>query len=444
MIRQWISSKMQQWKPSGRHELPYGLVIDTQTGEWSEGDDPRYANRIQLVRSTPIQAAVRIVSMAMADLISNTLFICDENGERVEPTTAQKEILDLLHYSPNPYEDGHSFIANVAVDQLLDGNGLIGIDRTGQRVHSLWRMLPRDATTGVNSFGVDFYSGEIAHQRGKGAVYNMPDMIHARALNYDGLSTHQDKKGFVKGPIYTLMRSMQITGQLDEFILKYFGSDVNGIRMFIRATEPIGTDAIEGTRAYVSGIAKGNKGMAFLRNALEPIPVQTSAIDQSMSALREQQVEEASRIFGVPISLLGIIKSGTNIVAQNHELWKNSVKGHTQTLLSAMEMKLLNQRGAKRFHFAVDPGELLRGDPDSMAKLLPALGDAQRPGVLAPVEWRMANGLPATMPEDPNQERIDRDMERRQAGISGQVRAGGAPKVNPSQDDTEESDDTES
>ena len=439
MIRKWISSKMQQWRPNGRHELPNGLVIDTQTGEWSESDDPRSSSRVQLVRSTPVQAAVRIVSMSVADLVANTLAISDENGDKVKPTPAQKEILDLFRYSPNPYEDGHSFVANVMVDQLLDGNGLMGIDRTGERVHSLWRMLPRDATVGVNSFGVDFYTGEVAHRRGRGAVFNMPDMVHSRSLNYGGVSTHQSKKGFARGPVYDMVRSMQITGQLDEFILNYFGSDVNGIKMFIRATEPIGTDAIEGTRAYVAGIARRNRGMAFLRNALEPIPVQTSAIDQSMAALREQQVAEASRMFGVPISMLGVIKAGTNIVEQNHSLWKGCVKGHVQTLLSAMDMKLLNQRGERRFRFAVDPSEMLRGDPESMAKLLPALGDAQRPPVMAGVEWRVANGLPATMPDDPNEERMMKGLESRQAGISGQVRAGGA-KVSPMQDSTEDSD----
>ena len=35
----------------------------------------------------------------------------------------------------------------------------------------------------------------------------MTDMIHARALNFDGESTHSDKKGFARGPIYNLMRS---------------------------------------------------------------------------------------------------------------------------------------------------------------------------------------------------------------------------------------------
>ena len=78
MIRKWISDRMQAWAPNGRHELPNGLIIDTQTGEWTEADDPARASRMQLIRSSPIQAAVRLISHAVADLVSGTIHIVNE------------------------------------------------------------------------------------------------------------------------------------------------------------------------------------------------------------------------------------------------------------------------------------------------------------------------------------------------------------------------------
>ena len=160
-------------------------------------------------------------------------------------------------------------------------------------------------------------------------------------------------------------------------------------------------DAIADSRAYVSRIAKNNKGVAFIKNALEPIPLQTSAMDQSMQSIRAFQVEEASRIFGVPLQMLGVMKS--NVTGLRQSFWNDCVKGHVQTLLSAMTMKLLNQRfgpAGGQFRFDVDPTEMLKGDPDTMAKLLPALGDAQRPAVITPSEWRRAGGWPTAMPEE--------------------------------------------
>ena len=44
---------------------------------------------------------------------------------------------------------------------LMDGNALAGIDRVGQRVTGLYRMVPRDAQVGTSArTGTDFYTGD--------------------------------------------------------------------------------------------------------------------------------------------------------------------------------------------------------------------------------------------------------------------------------------------
>ena len=430
-----------------RHRLSDGFVVDTVTGEWSEDtEDPRGKSRASLIQSSPIQASIRLISTSIADLVTNTLYIVDEDDERVEPNTAQSEILKLLRYHPNIYEDGYNFVMNVVADMLTEGNGLIGIDRSAGRVSRLYRMLPHDAKIGTNSFGEDYYTGEVWMVHGGGMLFNRSNMIHARVINFEGYNSSDDRKGFVKGPIHTLRRTMQINGYLDEYIVKYFTSDANGIRMFVRGTDAIGKEDMKKTREYVKEIAKKSSGMAFLQHSLEPISMQTSAIDQSMAALRTFQVREASRIFGVPVPMLGEEKSGTNIASLKQDFWQNCIKPHTNTLLSAMSMKLLNQRHAsKGFRFAVDPTEMIKGDPDTMAKLLPALGDAQRPGVLTPTEWRRAGGWETAMPEENDTDRRSyEDLQKRQAGLPSSIRTPGGgngddPEINT--DDTRSKDD---
>ena len=412
-----------------KHTLAGGFTVDTATGEWSEGGpDARHADRSKLIQSSPIQAAVRLVATSIADLVTNTLYIVDENDNRVEPNTVQKQILNLFRYHPNPLEDGYEFIANVVTDMLMEGNGLIGIDRMGQRVDALYRMIPKDAKVGTNRYGDDFYSGPVWLVHNSGMVFNRNNMVHARIINFDGYNSSDDRKGFVKGPVQTLQRTMLINGYLDEHIEKYFTSDANGIRMFVKATDAIGKEDIKETRGYVAEIAKKNRGIAFLTHALEPVSLSTTAIDQSMAALRTFQIREASRIFGVPVPMLGEEKSGTNIAALKQDFWQNCIKPHANTLLAAMSMKLLNQRHAsKGFRFAVDPTEMIKGDPDTMAKLLQALGDAQRPGPLSPTEWRKAGGWETEMPEETDTDRrVYADLARRQAGLPSSVRTPGA------------------
>ena len=190
---------------------------------------------------------------------------------------------------------------------------------------------------------------------------------------------------------------------MDEYIVKYFTSDANGLRLFMRLADGAsekGKANAQNMRDYVADIAKKNKGLAYIGKGLEPVQIQTSAIDSSMAALRAFQVRETSRIFGVPVVMLGEEKANTQISALKQDLWHNCVKPHTNTMLAAMTTKLLNRgSGPKGHRFAVDPMEMFKGDPEFIAKLLPALGTAQQPGFMLPSEMRGVTGLPKAMPE---------------------------------------------
>ena len=416
-----------------------GIVVETLTGDWFEEGQRAPSTRETLIASTPIQAAVRLISTSVADLICNTLYIVNDDDERVEPNDAQRGILNLFRYAPNEVEDGYAFTGNLVADMLLEGNGLCGIERSGQRVSRLYRMVPKEARIGVNAYGADYYTGPVSMFGGAGMTFIRGNMVHAKLVNFEGANSGDDRKGFVQGPLQTLMKTMQISGLMDDYIVNYFSSDANGLRLFVRATDVIGKDDLKETRRYVGDIARKNKGVAFLQSSLEPVRLETTAIDAQMAALRTFQVREASRIWGVPVPMLGEEKSGTSIPALKQDFWQNCVKPHANAVLSAMTQKLLNQRNAsKGFRFAIDPTEMIKGDPDTMAKLLPALGDAQRPGVLAPTEWRKAGGWPVTMPDETDTDRrVREELKERQAGLpSGGGPGGPAAQINT--DDSKE------
>ena len=403
------------------HQRIGDIIVNTHTGDWFPDplQDAQNASRIRLIKSSPVQAAVRLISTSIADLICNTLYIVDERGERVEPTTAQREILDLFRYEPNVMEDGYEFTANAVADMVLEGNGLIGIERVGQRVNRLYRLDPKDARVGRNSMGDTYYTGPVSMTSGMAKTFIRQNMVHARLINFEGDDSDDSRRGFVRGPVYTLTQTMLINGYLDEYIVKYFTSDANGLRLFIKATEMIADTEADKTKEYISRVGKNNKGLAYLSSKLEPVPIQTSAIDQSMAALRTFQIREVSRIFGVPVSMLGEEKSGTDIATLKQDFWHNCVKPHSNTFLAAMTSKLLNQRnGPKGFRFAVDPMEMFKGDPELLAKMLPALGDAQRPGIMRPTEMRQFGGLPALMPDESETDKqVYEDLKKRQSGL---------------------------
>ena len=424
------------------HQRIGDVIVNTHTGDWfPDPENKANATRLKLIQSSPVQAAVRLISTSIADLVCNTLYIVDERGERVEPSPAQQEVLNLLRYEPNVMEDGYGFISNAAADMVLEGNALIGIERIGQRVNRLYRLMPKDAKVAVNSVGELYYSGPVSMLGGTGMTFTRRNLIHARLVNFEGDDASESRRGFVRGPIYTLAQTMLINGYLDDYIVKYFTSDVNGLRMFIRATETIGKDKIGETRNYIKDIARKSNGVAYLQQTLEPVPLQTSAIDASMAALRTFQVREASRIFGVPVPMLGEEKSGTQIAALKQDFWHNCVKPHANTFLAAMTAKLLNRgRAAAGLRFAVDPMEMFKGDPELLVKMLPALGDAQRPGIMRPTEMRQFGGLQALMPEESETDRqVYEDLKKRQSGLP----QGGRPEAGINIDSKEQNDDDE-
>ena len=422
------------------HQRIDDIIVNTHTGDWFPDPKQEFpGDRLKLIKSSPVQAAVRLISTSIADLVCNTLYIVDERGERVDPDRAQREVLDLLRYEPNVMEDGYEFIANAAADMALEGNCLIGIERVGQRVNRLYRMMPKDARVAINNMGETYYSGPISMLSGSGMTFTRRNMVHARLINFEGDDATESRRGFVRGPVYTLAKTMLISGYLDEYVLEYFTSDANGLRMFIRATEAIGKDKLQETRGYIKDIARKSNGVAYLQKALEPVMVQTSAIDQSMSELRKFQVREASRIFGVPVPMLGEEKSGTNIAALKQDFWHNCIKPHTNTFLAAMTAKLLNRgRGSRGLRFAVDPMEMFKGDPELLVKMLPALGDAQRPGIMRPTEMRQFGGLQALMPDESDTDRqVYEDLKKRQSGLP----TGGAPTAGLNSNNREPNDD---
>ena len=443
MAADWI---MPNWRPTGENRLPDGAVVNVISGEYQPGMDPRARSRDQLLRTSAVHAAVKLVATAIADLVCNTLYITDRDGRKVDPTPRQQDIIDMFRFNPNPFESGHAMIVAACADMLLDGNGLIGIQRSGQEVHALERLIPRDCKVGTNSLGEDYFAGPSGTDPGRGAQYNRSDLIHARYPDLNGETQSGTKKGFVVGPIYTLARTMALNGFLDEFVTQYFTSDANGIRMLFRSTGDLGKDDVLETRKYIKDLVAKGGGVPFIEHGLEYVPVNTAPANQDTAMQRQFQIDEIARIYQIPPALMGIVKAATNTAALNHEFWNRAVRPNVTALLAAMDMKLLNQRnmrGGNRLLFAVNPSEMLRGDPTSLAATYQCLGDAQRPGTLSPTEWRIANGYPAEMEWTESDDFIYEKLKDRQAGIAGQVRLGGktGAEINNSEEDEDENSD---
>ena len=166
---------------------------------------------------------------------------------------------------------------------------------------------------------------------------------------------------------------------------------------------------------------RSGETIGFVHNGMKFTTVNPSVMDPSMTTLRKEQVHEVSRVWGVPVFLLAEEKSAVNIEISAREFWDKCGKAHTNSILSALSHRFLSGMGeARKFKFAIDERELLRGNTAALVSVINAMkGDAQNPGMITSAEGREMIGLPRVMEEDPNADIIRRQLRERQSQAAG-------------------------
>lgn len=323
---------------------------------------------------------------------------------------------------------------------------MIAVERGGNYASSL-HIMREETTTITASDNARQYTGILSDDitYNDNNTYPERDIVHVRFRNYDWTerSSERSRFGFATSPVELLKRSLEITNQLDKFVLQFFKSNVNGLRMKVNATVPIGKEAARQFREYVEQEAEDRKGIVYLRNGLDINQIQSTAIDQSMGVLREFQIKEVARIFGVPEFMLSSNKSGIPIEVAMRDFFVNGLKPHVNAFLNAMTHTMLNRdpKSNKKFRFQIDESELIRGNIQSIASLINvAGGDAQRFAYMNSAEIRKMMGLPEIMEEDPNKEMMDEGIKQRQSMFQAAGAEGGAESSGPIAETDEEKD----
>ena len=399
-----------------------GIVVDSATGRTRPFGGK--AKRSAIIGTSAAQRSLELISTSVADLLWGTLHVIDEDGKRVKPNRAQRAALSMFRDYPNDYEDGYSFCANMVIDYLTEGNSLIYFKRGPAGITSMHRLVPDSAQLiypehdSINES--PYYFAEVAFrpELGKTPV-TMSNVLHFRYRNFSGIQQEGNRRGFVEGPIHTLAQTLEISGLIDEYIESFFKSPISSMRMKVTTGEGVkmAPKVAEKTRKYFDKLPTKNRHMVYLKPGFDISAITQNALDPSLSGIRAFQIREANRVWGVPVSMLGEDKSGVPLETLTRDYWTNAVKPHVHAILSVMNQRLLNQGGATGYRFAIRQSEMFKGNLAAAAALIPALGSAQGPHGIQTSEWREDFlGIPAEMPDDPNEERVYDLLERRQSG----------------------------
>ena len=222
------------------------------------------------------------------------------------------------------------------------------------------------------------------------------DMIHVRfPLLYRQGNSNSSRLGFANAPVTEMKEALQIGQHGDKYILEWFGRGVkSGVHIDLTQPDGAGKLTAEQRKEFSDEIKKAARsGLPLVTFNGTSNNITDTPQDSEAAGLREFQVQEIARFFGLPLPLLSVALGqwGSAVNEQIGKLaWLWGLKLHMNRLLAGLQIKLL-MAGER---FMVDPSEFTRGDAEGMQKLLMALGgSAQAAPIATREEMRHLAGL---------------------------------------------------
>ena len=356
-------------------------------------------SRNSAVTYAPLYRTVTLIAHVVSGLITEgTLSVVDQDGRRRTGRRVDR-VMEALTWSPDGGDTPASqVIADAMCDYLLDGNALMvpSFDSQGY-VTGMRRMLPWDSDIEYGKNGGKMYRLSPVEKRG-GAVteyHAAMDVLHARwplVLRYG--RSRSTREGFAIAPVVALRPALSIGLHGDRYIQRWFQRGAQG-KLHVDHEIPDGTarptpEQLAELRDWVHRSVGSQKPLVTV--GAKSAMISDTPQDREAGKLREHQAQEVAAAYGVPAPLIGVLVTewGTGLQQLSRQFYKWCISQHVSAFLAPFRLRLL----AKGDRFLVDPTDLLRGDPDEIAKLITAIqGDSQRAPVATRTELRRIAGL---------------------------------------------------
>ena len=358
-----------------------------------------YFPRLTVSRNTAISYStmfrcVSLLSGAIAQICTDRLRVIDRE-DREQSSPAIDRALELMGWSPDGTRGAFAFHEDAVTDYCLDGNALLTADVLGNlpvrlRRFSSWDHDTTRASDGTLVFRLSPVDSNVVTER-----LAERDIIHVRWGRMQKWERGQNsREPFALAPVTAMRTALGVGLQGDKYVLDYFESGARS-KLHINFKTPPGQEdySPEQRKDLAKWVEKGTES----RDPLVTFDADSSLLqdtpqDKNAAALRDFQVGEIARVYGIPSAVIGSTATewGTAIAELARYWWKFGLSVHLERYLEPFSMRLL----PKGLRFKGDNTALLRGDAEAISKLLMATqGDAQRAPVATWAERRDFAGL---------------------------------------------------
>lgn len=300
---------------------------------------------------TAVEACVRVLGDAVASLPLKTYQVSAAGKEEAR----NAPLWGVLHDTPNPRTTSFAWRRELMRAVLLTGNAFAQIERddTGE-VIALWPLHPGRVQPLLAADGTKFYRV----QTGKGQVYlSGADMFHIHGpLGMDGVTG--------LSAIQICRNALKLTGAAEEYAAEFFqnNADPGGV---LETPDSITQEQFDLVKTMWESRHRGagkRHATAILSDGMSYKPIAVNHADLQFLELRNFQVSEICRIFGVPNHLVNDLSRATfsNIEQQSLEFLTHSLRPWLVSIEQELARVLLAGEPGLTIEFALDG--FLRGD----------------------------------------------------------------------------------
>lgn len=309
---------------------------------------------------TAVYAAVRILASTMASL---PLPMYRKLVPRGKERAADHPLYFILHDQANSEMTAFQFRELLMFCLLLWGNFFAYIERNrGGQIIALWPLLPYNVNQIRDSDGTLWYI--VTLLSGEQRKLPMSQVLHIAGMSENGLSG--------LNPIRTCREAIALALGLEQYSATFLGNgaQVGGVyevpgklsdAAYKRLKESLASAHTGLTNAHKTMILE--EGMKFTQTAVDPEKAQ--ALEG-----RKFQVDEVSRITGVPPHLLANLERATfsNIEHQGLEFAIYCIRPWAVRIEQRLNMQLLTESERKQYFFEHLIDGLYRGDQQARAE----------------------------------------------------------------------------
>ena len=357
-------------------------------------------------RFPALTRCISLYSALVAQLITRGgLRVVDLRTHKAAPMTAGSpggRVLDLMYGSPDGRTAAYQWMEAYTADLLTMGNALARVEWSAKGLpRSLHRQSMVNVATQPTGVGDWTYqSRDWTNPTGQLETVARPDMVHAYVGSMLSQNSGSHTDAYLAVPLLTVLRSaLRVGADGEKFVSEFFKGGANTAPFAITHDQPLKKEQIE--EAYQSlGTRPPGRGPLVFGGGVSVVPLggkepQSTSTEQ----LRQFQIAEIARIYGVPAPLIGqdVTSWGSGISELGRMAYRFGVLQFLDRVLAAFSHRLLKPGYA----LEIDPISVVRSDPAALQGFLSsALGGPNNPGWMSVNEVRRWSGLPAEVDGD--------------------------------------------